>query len=530
MTTDPARRPEARAARAAASVALALCFACSGSADDAPRMNVLLVTLDTTRPDRMSCYGGAPGLTPTLDALAAEGTRFERAVSTAGITPMSHASILTGLNNFTHGMRVFYSPDVSHRLKDVVDTFPEVLQRQGYRTAARVSSYPVSAHYGLDQGFDDFESGVDVDALDLEAQQSHSTSWDTGGRSNTQRRGDFTTDSALAWLDANGEAGPWCLWLHMFDVHDYSLVPPAAFARERGIEYPGPGTRLSPSDRVQWRERMYDPELAFMDAQLGRVIAWLRESGQLERTVVVVTADHGQGLSDGLRRHGWMKHRLLYDWSVRVPLIVRVPGIGGGAVVDSQVRTIDIAPTVVDALRVGVRQPMEGDSLLRLMRGEADDAPRVAYADALNDYDAHAPPPERLPPGQYDNLYMACDGRWKLIWHERNPDASQLYDLLKDPDELENLYRTDHPRVAPLMQYLTDRRVWDVEPPGSGSVAPDVGRLRELGYIGAEPEDTAPEDTVPAGTVPGNAPPVDDGAGPPAAGRTDGGDAVRGGR
>ena len=114
---------------------------CSDGGEDAERMNVLLITLDTTRPDRMSCYGGASGTTPTLDALAREGARFERAVSTAGITPMSHASILTGLNNYAHGMRVFYSPEVSHKLKSVVDTFPELLERQGYRTAARVSSY-----------------------------------------------------------------------------------------------------------------------------------------------------------------------------------------------------------------------------------------------------------------------------------------------------------------------------------------------------------------------------------------------------
>ncbi|MEL6713369.1 MAG: sulfatase, partial [Planctomycetota bacterium] len=437
---------------------LAAVLVSSCSDDDRRRPDVVLVIADTLRADRLRAQGGPDGLTPYMDRLAEGGVRFAQARSHAPWTLPSTASLLTSLHPLEHGAGG--NVETFTRLRDGVPTLAQSFRDAGYDTHAVVNvTFLDPETFGVTRDFDSvdnvsFQSNVEV------------------------RDARATTAAALAWLDANGEAGPWCLWLHMFDVHDYSLVPPAAFARERGIEYPGPGTRLSPSDRVQWRERMYDPELAFMDAQLGRVVAWLRESGQLERTVVVVTADHGQGLSDGLRRHGWMKHRLLYDWSVRVPLIVRVPGIGGGAVVDSQVRTIDIAPTVVDALRVGVRQPMEGDSLLRLMRGEADDAPRVAYADALNDYDAHAPPPERLPPGQYDNLYMACDGRWKLIWHERNPDASQLYDLLKDPDELENLYRTDHPRVAPLMQYLTDRRVWDVEPPGSGSVAPDVGRLR----------------------------------------------------
>ena len=141
MAIHDDRRAPSAARRAALPLALvaALVPGCSGDST-ADRMNVLLITLDTTRPDRMSCYGGQPGLTPTIDAFADDGVRFERAISTAGITPMSHSSILTGLNNYAHGMRVFYSPEVSHRLKDVVDTLPEVLQPLGYRTAARVSS------------------------------------------------------------------------------------------------------------------------------------------------------------------------------------------------------------------------------------------------------------------------------------------------------------------------------------------------------------------------------------------------------
>ena len=154
MAIHDDRLAPSTARRAALPLALmAALFPGCGGGSTADRMNVLLITLDTTRPDRMSCYGGQPGLTPTIDAFAGEGVRFERAISTAGITPMSHSSILTGLNNYAHGMRVFYSPEVSHRLKDVVDTLPEVLQPLGYRTAARVSSYPVSAAYGLDQGF-----------------------------------------------------------------------------------------------------------------------------------------------------------------------------------------------------------------------------------------------------------------------------------------------------------------------------------------------------------------------------------------
>ena len=479
---------------------MAALFPGCGGGSTADRMNVLLITLDTTRPDRMSCYGGQPGLTPTIDAFAGEGVRFERAISTAGITPMSHSSILTGLNNYAHGMRVFYSPEVSHRLKDVVDTLPEVLQPLGYRTAARVSSYPVSAAYGLDQGFADFESGVDLDELDLQRQQRHSTTWDTGGRTKTQRRGDLTTTSALEWLDENGADGPWCMWVHMFDVHDYSLVPPAEFMERFGLpDYPAPGQRLGVDARIDWRERIYDPELAFMDAQIARLRAWLEEHGQLDNTVVVITADHGQGLRDGHDRHGWMKHRLLYDWCVRVPLIVHVPGFTPGqAVVEEQVRTIDVLPTIAEALEAPLRSLVEGASLMPLMRGEAEGEPRVAYADALNGYDQHSPPAAALPPHQKDNLFMACDGRWKLIHHEGNPEHSQLYDLLKDPLELQNLYAPDHPRVAPLLAFLEDRRAMTVEPPGSGTTAPNVAALNALGYGGGgEDEAETHDETAP---------------------------------
>ena len=488
----PRLAPSALAALSGALVA------CGGGGAEQERMNVLLITLDTTRPDRMSCYGGAPGLTPEIDAIAAEGARFERAISTAGITPMSHSSILTGLNNYAHGMRVFYSEEVSHTLKDSVDTLPELLGSRGYRTAARVSSYPVSSAYNLDQGFDDFDSGVNLEDLDLTKQQRHGTVWDTGGRTATQRRGDFTTDSAIEWLDANGEEGPWCMWLHMFDVHDFSLVPPAEFAADYGITYPTAAESRTMPGSLEWRERIYDPELAFMDGQIARLRRWLKEHGQDRNTVIVITADHGQGMTEGLRNHGWMKHRLLYDWCVRVPLIILVPGGPSRVVIENQVRTIDVTPTILEALEVPVRSSMEGESLMDLMRGQQEAEPRIAYADALNAYDSHAPGPKKLPPNQYDNLYMACDGRWKFIWHERNPEHSQLYDLLKDPSELKNLYTVDHPEALRLAAFLEERQVDRVEPPSAGSDGPDAGALNSLGYGGnddpPEEADEGPED------------------------------------
>ena len=436
--------------------------------------SVLLVTLDTTRADRLSCYDPSRETTPHIDALAAEGVRFAEAISTAGITPMSHSSILTGLNNYRHGMRVFHSESVSHRLKDSVETLPELLRDRGWRTGAFVSSYPVSGIYGLDQGFDTFDLGIDVDALDLTGQQKHATNFYEGEKSNTQRRGDFTVSKALEWLDTNGRADPWCMWVHMFDVHDYSLVPPAEFASRYGIEYPDDVT----SQDVEWRERMYDPELAFMDVQVERLLEWVRASGQWEDTLIVITADHGQGLIDGGERHGWVKHRLIYDWSIHVPLVVRIPGERSGVVVEPLVRTIDILPTLLDALDVASPE-VEGRSLLPLMRGEPDE-PRIAYADALNAHDAHAP--KKWKEEYVDNLFCVREQRWKLIWHEQKPEHVELFDLDADPLELTNV-AAEHPaQVERLKRFLDERQAMAVEPPEAGHTGASTDALNQLGY------------------------------------------------
>ena len=480
--------------RNAALLALALgaSVSCSGSesASGPKPLNVLLITLDTTRADRLGCYGYEAADTPVIDRLAAEGLRFGRALSTAGITPMSHSSILTGLNNYDHGMRVFHSEEVSHRLKDEVDTLPEILRRQGWRTGAAISSYPVSEHYNLDQGIDSFASGsVKVEDLALDKQQKHTTHWARGGASLTQRCGNETIDDALAFLQEGDPEQPWCLWVHLFDVHDFSIVPPAEFLEELGIECPPEGTFTQGRAQHRWRETMYDPELTFMDRQLGRLVSYLEASGELESTIIVLTADHGQGLNDGLKRHGWGKHRLLYDWSLHVPLIVRLPGMQP-TVVEAQVRTIDILPTVLEALNMPPAKGIEGKSLLGLARGEREATPRIAYADALNLYDAHAPKPAALKKN-YDNLYCVTDGLWKLIWHEEREENSELFHLTEDPLELKNLWSKEHPEAQRLFAFLEKHEAWKTEAP-TGHAPANTEALIQLGYGGGD-DDDAPD-------------------------------------
>jgi arylsulfatase A-like enzyme len=474
-----------------AGLSLLLPLAGCGEAPDSagPReWNVLLITLDTTRADRLGCYGREGATTPGLDALAEDGVRFETAISTAGITPMSHASILTGRNNYSHGLRVFHG-ELGHRLPEGVPTLSGLLAERGWRTGAFVSAYPASQAYGLEQGYQDFDCGLEdtLGDLDLSRQQRHSSNWEDATRNNTQRRGDATVDEALAWLEEHGQRGPWHLWLHFFDVHDLSLVPPVAYARERGVTY---DPSVSSKD-VAVRDAMYDFELGYLDAQVGRVLQHLRDTAQYESTLVIVTADHGQGLSDGVRNHGWLLHRLLYDWSIHVPLLVKLPGpeaaVRRGQVVPELVRSIDLLPTVMEVLDLAPPPGIDGRSLLGLVRGELDE-PRLAYADALNLEDSHSPGP-RLPAGQNDNLYAVRDQRWKLIWHARRPQDSQLFDLQEDPGELSNVI-ADHPdEVKRLLRFLEERDAFRLVPAGSGGAGPDRGALEALGYTGGDGED-----------------------------------------
>ena len=401
---------------------------------------------------------------------------------------MSHASILTGLNNYRHGLRVFYSKEASFTLRPSNVTLPEILGEHGWNTAAFVSAYPVSEFYGVDQGFETFDTGL-VDELDLSRQQQHEELWNETGLSQTQRRGDFTVDAALEWLERHrGE--PWCVWVHLFDAHDFSMVPPSEWIARFGITY----DKSVPLNDLAWRERMYDPELTFIDEQLGRLFEAIHSEGTWDQTVIAITADHGQGLTDGLKNHGWLKHRLLYEWGLHVPLILKLPGLDGGRRVEPLVRTIDILPTVLEALDLA-GPAMEGQSMLALARGGPDDG-RVAYADALNLLDAHAP--QKMRPEYADNLFCASDARWKLIWHQTKPENVELFDLEADPAELRNL-ASEHPeQVARLKAFLDERRVMEVQAPEAGALAPDKRALEELGYFGNEDESDEEVATEPA--------------------------------
>ena len=428
----------------------------------AQRPNIILVTMDTTRADALGTYG-AEIPTPTFDALAREGARFDLALSASAVTPVSHASILTGLYPYQHGLRVL-SAESGFRLPKGVPTLATRLQAEGYRTGAIHSAFPVSGYFGFQEGFDVFES---FDSIMRKGPLGHS--WDT---QKFQRRSDYTTDLALDFIQ-DGD-GPYFLWIHYWDPHDPALVPPP--------EQIPPGLPRNSQGQLGGSIPLYLAEVRYVDSQFGRIVDSLRRRDEYDNTLIVITADHGEGLGE----HGWWAHRLLYQEQILVPLIIRAPSSSAaraGTTVSALVRTIDIAPTVLDYARSPDAGRAEGLSLRPYIEGEAA-GPRTAYADQINSYDHNARMLEKRP--NDDLLYLVSDGRYKLTWRPTHPELSELFDITSDPAEADNLFLARPDIAGPLLKDLAERHPWVLRPfPPAGERNEDAGViLQALGYAG----------------------------------------------
>src|SRR6185295_3326573 len=250
----------------------------------APPPNVLLITLDTVRADRIGAYGYANAATPALDRLAREGIRFADATTQAPLTAPAHAALLTGLYPARIGVR----DNATTPVPDAVTTAAEAFKSRGYRTGGFVGAFILTAPYGFAQGFDTFDADFPgfSDALKLQV----------------QRRGDAVVDRALQWLEG-AAAQPFFGWVHLYDAHA-PYDAPAPF-----------GARFKTSP--------YDGEIAYVDACVGRLITALERTGRLDRTIVAVVADHGESLGE----HGEQEHGMfLYEAALRIPWIMRLPG------------------------------------------------------------------------------------------------------------------------------------------------------------------------------------------------------------
>lgn len=342
----------------------------------------MLVTIDTTRADRIGCYGlGAAAGTPHLDALAARGARFEDARTTVPLTLPSHATILTGLYPPSHGLH----DNGLVALSDRAVTLADLLSSYKVRNGAFVSSFVLSARFGLDQGFDHYDEVKDVRLLN-------------GGLMQERPAGE-TVDAALEWV-ADVE-GPYFLWVHLFDPHSPYRPPEPYLSRFSSDPYQG--------------------EIAYADAEIGRLMTALegRADGP---PLVVITSDHGEALGEhGERTHG----AFVYDATLHVPLLIAGPGVREGNVIPDAVSTADLMPTVLDLLRLPIPAGLDGVSFARTLRGEGRTPRDPLYFETYWGFFNQG----------WSPLLGVTDGRQKWI----DAPIPERFDLSADPHELENL-------------------------------------------------------------------------------------------
>jgi arylsulfatase A-like enzyme/Tfp pilus assembly protein PilF len=416
-------------ARPAAAVlcAAALAAAC---APDRPR-DVVVVTLDTLRADRLGCYGNPAGLTPHLDALAEESTLFEHAVAPAPITLPSHASLFTGRYPTATGVRnngTFVVPEHER-------TLAEILRDAGWSTAAVVAAYPLERRYGLAQGFDRYDDRLP---------SITAASPGVIPLFFSERKASSVTDRALAAWEAMA-GPPRFLWVHYFDPHA-PYEPPEPFAS-------------------RFRDRPYDGEVAYLDAEVGRLLRGILDASP--GVIVAVVSDHGEGLGD----HGEQTHGVfLYDSTLRVPMILRAPGwFPAGRRVSTPVSLIDLLPTVLSLLGLPATEGLQGIDLLPLTDG-AGEPQRSLYAESY------------LPLLEYRFSPLAAvrHGRLKYI----AAPAPELFDLEEDPDETRNLHgaHPDEERLALELTALAARTTAG-ESNAAGIDERAAARLRSLGYV-----------------------------------------------
>ena len=403
--------------------------------------NLLLISLDTTRADRLGCYGYEKASTPALDALAADGVRFAHAVSSIPLTLPSHATLLTGLYPPEHGLHF----NTSGVLAGEIETLAEVLQDHGYRTGAFVSAFVLDSSYGLSQGFDQYE-----DSLPEAGFARHEIA---------EIPGNVVADRALAWLERSRDAR-FFAWVHFFDPHD-PYEPPEPF-RSR-LEHP------------------YDGEVAFADSQVARLLQWLDRNSLREETLIVVVGDHGESLGDhGEDLHGFF----VYDPAIRVPLIFSWPGRIDSGVVDSYaVGVVDVFPTILSLLGAEAAEGMSGKSLLPAPK-DSTLKDRGIYLET------------RVPLVEYH--WSALTGLTSRDWKYIHSSKPELYDLLADPGEGRNLFR-ESPEVARRFGSRLEAlgrsfQTREPEPVQLDQAALD--RLRSLGYLNVDANSSSRGETA----------------------------------
>jgi arylsulfatase A-like enzyme/Tfp pilus assembly protein PilF len=427
-------------ARKVALCLLAALLAGNGTGKSAApsRPNVILLTIDTLRADRLGCYGYRGVQTPGIDAIAAEGILFKTAVAQVPLTLPSHCTILTGTYPTFHQVR----DNVGYRLDASKTTLAEMLKPLGYRTAAFVGAYVLNSRFGLNQGFDTYD---DVAA-------ARESAAGLVNLNSVERRAGEVIDHAIRWI--RGKTGsPFFAWIHLFDPHD-PYDPPLPF-------------------KSMYRANPYDGEIAYVDQQVGRLTAFLKSEDLYGSSLILLVGDHGESFGEhGEYTHGFF----VYDTTLLVPLIVKMPGAAGQVrVVGQQVRTVDVAPTILQILGAPAAPEVQGAGMLGLLLGRKSDVSREAYSET----------------------YYPLQFGWSPLRSLRLPEAKyisaprpELYDLKQDPAEISNSLQSNaalangmKERLGRLESVYSDRR--SAQAGGNLPVEPDeLEKLAALSYVG----------------------------------------------
>jgi len=398
---------------------------------------VVLITVDTLRSDRLTSYGYDKGRTPASDLLARDGVLFENAYVQTPITLPSHATILTGTYPMYHKVQ-----DVVGRLRDGLPTLATVLKNAGYATGAFVGSTVLSARWNLNRGFDVYDDRFQV------REGLRQVDFDR-----LERSADDVLAPARKWLEVSAR-GPFFLWIHIYDPHD-PYTPPAPFDTD-------------------FRDRPYDGEIAYAEAALLKLLEGLRASGLYEKALVVYTSDHGESLGEHQElHHGYF----VYEASLRVPLIIKLPeNRYKGTRLPNTVRSLDIAPTLLQVLGVPYPESFQGESLLAMMARKREGTNLTVYAESYY-------PQIHF---NWSPLFSLRLGRFKYI----EAPVPELYDLQIDPGETANVYQTNQAVAGQLKNDL--RTLQERYRAGTGGSASDaaqqvdsetIERLKSLGYI-----------------------------------------------
>jgi choline-sulfatase len=426
-----------------------VCLTASALAEAAAPPNIILITVDTTRADRMGFLGSKRGLTPNLDTLAGQSVVFTHAYAQAPFTAPSHATILTGTNPQFHQVEDFQVP-----LSKDAPYAPALLKAHGYQTAAFIGSIVLDPSQGLgvgfDRGFDTYDAGFHLAAPGEDRFSS------------TERRGDVVVAHALAWLSEH-QRGPFFIWVHLYDAHN-PYEPPEPF-------------------KSKYKSAPYDGGVAYADSEVGKLLGQLRTRGLYENSLIAVMADHGESLGDhGEEFHGFF----LYDATIHVPLLLKLPGERfAGKRIENHVGLVDVVPTILQTAGIAVPQEVQGESLLDILTPTPKPAASMGFVPASSpDRPQYAETEYGLRAYGWSPLRSLRSGKYLFIEAPRR----ELYDVAADPKAEHNLAAASKAVADTLQSQLDAFRKKTSKSGEAPSLAADPEaqeKLAALGYMAA---------------------------------------------